>query len=207
MTKCICFFRLFVCFELHKKFSSYLAAVTNTSDRIANLHLCLAFTASSSEGCFFTCHTNCDTRPPFLWSYYPEDPWFSLLNAVHLAKEQSLPILNVLGLTRPAQARLELTTSQMQSTTTRLPQPAVSYCKWQEVFFNKMLVDTWQKVSYLPYGIAGVLVNLVQFAVTYRHNCVYCETLVGVMSWLEIRHTSAGQSKRSTNYILKMFRF
>jgi hypothetical protein len=30
-----------------------------------------------------------------------------------LAKEQTLPILNVLGLTRPAQAGLELTTSRV----------------------------------------------------------------------------------------------
>jgi hypothetical protein len=49
------------------------------------------------------------------------------LNAVLLAKEQSLPILNVLGFTRPARAGLELTTSRMlsESTTTRLRQPFV----------------------------------------------------------------------------------
>jgi hypothetical protein len=45
-----------------------------------------------------------------------------------LAKEQSLPILNVLGLTWPAQAGLELTTYCLlsKSTTTRLRQPAHS---------------------------------------------------------------------------------
>jgi hypothetical protein len=59
-------------------------------------------TAFSSEGSF-TCHTYCDTGLPFL-RLYPKDQWFSLLNAVLLAKEQSLPILNVLGLTRPARA-------------------------------------------------------------------------------------------------------
>jgi hypothetical protein len=41
------------------------------------------------------------TGPQFLRSY-PKDPWFSLLNAVLLANDQSLPILiNVLGLTQP----------------------------------------------------------------------------------------------------------
>jgi hypothetical protein len=39
------------------------------------------------------------------------------LNAVLLAREQSLPILNVLGLTRLARAGLELTTSWMLSKT------------------------------------------------------------------------------------------
>jgi hypothetical protein len=49
------------------------------------------------------------TGPPFLRSY-PKDPWFSLLIAVLVAKERSPPILNVLGLTRPARAGFELTT-------------------------------------------------------------------------------------------------
>ena len=103
-------------------FYSYLATFTITGDRAANLDLCLALTAFSSEG-YFTCHTYCDTGPPFLRSY-PKDPWFYLLNAVFLAKKQSLPILNVLGLTRPARAGLELTTSRLlsESTTTRLQQ-------------------------------------------------------------------------------------
>jgi hypothetical protein len=51
---------------------------------------------------------------------------FLLLNALlKLAKKQLLPILNVLGLTRPAQAGLEFRTSSMisESTITRLPQP------------------------------------------------------------------------------------
>jgi hypothetical protein len=62
----------------------------------------------------------------FLGSY-AKDPSFSLLNAMLSAKEQSLPILNVLGLTRPARAGLELTTSRMlsESTTTRLQQPVI----------------------------------------------------------------------------------
>ena len=58
--------------------------------RAANLDLCLALMAFSSEGSL-ACHTCCDTGPPFLRSY-PKDPWFSLLNAELLAKEQSLPI-------------------------------------------------------------------------------------------------------------------
>jgi hypothetical protein len=47
----------FVCFGPHKQFFSYLTAVTITSDRSANLDLCLALTAFSSEGSF-TCHTS-----------------------------------------------------------------------------------------------------------------------------------------------------
>jgi hypothetical protein len=41
------------------------------------------------------------------------------------------PILNVLGLTRPARAGFELTTSRMlsESTTTRLPQPVNEFLK------------------------------------------------------------------------------
>jgi hypothetical protein len=59
-------------FESHEQFFSYLATVTITGDRAANLELCLALTTISSEG-FFTCHTYCDTGPPFLRSY-PKDP-------------------------------------------------------------------------------------------------------------------------------------
>jgi hypothetical protein len=88
----------FYCFESHEQFFSYLATVTITDDGAANLVLCLALAAFSSEGSF-TCHTYCDTGPPLLRSCR-KDPWFSLLNAVLLAKEQPLPILNVLGLTR-----------------------------------------------------------------------------------------------------------
>jgi hypothetical protein len=67
-------FCLFVClfyFESHEQFFSYLATVTITGDKAANLDLCLALTAFSSEGSF-TCHTYCDTGPPFLRSY-PKD--------------------------------------------------------------------------------------------------------------------------------------
>jgi hypothetical protein len=46
---------LFVCFEPHEQFFSYLAAVTIAGDWAANLDLCLALTAFSSEG------SNCDT--------------------------------------------------------------------------------------------------------------------------------------------------
>jgi hypothetical protein len=68
----IWFVCLFVCFESHEQFFSYLATVTITDDGAANLVLCLALTAFSSEGSF-TCHTYCDTGPPFLRSY-PKDP-------------------------------------------------------------------------------------------------------------------------------------
>jgi hypothetical protein len=107
---------LFVCFESHEQFFSSLATVTITGDRAANLDLWLALTAFSIEASF-TCHTYCDTGPPFLRSY-PKDPWFSLLNAVFLAKEQS-----VSGLTRPVRAGLELTTSRLLSEST-------SYRNW-----------------------------------------------------------------------------
>jgi hypothetical protein len=95
--------------------------------RAANLDLCLELTSFRSEGSF-TCHTNCDTGPPFLRSY-PKDPWFYLLSAVLLAKEQWLPILNVLGLTRAVRAGLQFTTYLVlsKSSTTRLRQPAGSY--------------------------------------------------------------------------------
>jgi hypothetical protein len=82
---------LIECFKPHEHFFSYLAVVTISGDRAANLDLCLAFTAFSSEG-FLTCHTYCDTGTSYLRSY-PKDPWFSLLNVMLLAKEQSLPIL------------------------------------------------------------------------------------------------------------------
>jgi hypothetical protein len=55
-------------------FAANLAAVTIAGDRAANLDLCLALTAFSSEGSF-TCHTYCDTGPLFLRSYmYLKDP-------------------------------------------------------------------------------------------------------------------------------------
>jgi hypothetical protein len=125
----LCFItHLVVCFESHEQFFSYLATVTITGDGAAKLDLCWALTAFSSEGSF-TCHTYCDTGPPFLRSY-PKDPWFYLLNTVLLAKKQSLPILNVLGLTQPARAGLELTTYRLlsESTTTRLRQPLYVEC-------------------------------------------------------------------------------
>jgi hypothetical protein len=66
------FTKQIVCFESYKQFISYLATVTITSDRAANLDQCLERTAFSSEGCF-TCYTYCDTGSPFLRSY-PKDP-------------------------------------------------------------------------------------------------------------------------------------
>jgi hypothetical protein len=73
---------LFVCFEPQEQSFSYVTVVAITVDRAANLDLCLAFPGFSIEGSF-TCHTYCDTGPPFL--RYPKDSWFSLLNAVLLA--------------------------------------------------------------------------------------------------------------------------
>jgi hypothetical protein len=56
---------LFVCFQSHEQFSSYLASVTSAGDRAANLDLCLVLMTFSCQGSF-TCHTYCDTGPPFL---------------------------------------------------------------------------------------------------------------------------------------------
>jgi hypothetical protein len=56
----------FCLFVLSRKsyFFNYLATVTTTGDRAANVDLCLALTAFSSEGSF-TCHTYCYTGPLF----------------------------------------------------------------------------------------------------------------------------------------------
>jgi hypothetical protein len=51
-------------FEPHEQFFSYLAAVTVTGERAANLDLCLTLTTFSSVGSF-TCHTYCNTGIPF----------------------------------------------------------------------------------------------------------------------------------------------
>jgi hypothetical protein len=58
-------------------------------------------------------------------SYDMQEDAETYSNAVLLAKEQSLPISNVLGLARLARAGFELTTSRMlnESTTTRLQRP------------------------------------------------------------------------------------
>jgi hypothetical protein len=53
-----------VSFEPHEQFFSFLATITIADDKVANLDLCLALTAFGSEG-FLTCHTYCDTGPPF----------------------------------------------------------------------------------------------------------------------------------------------
>jgi hypothetical protein len=89
----------FFCFESHEQFFSYLATVTITGERAANLDLCLALTAFSSEG-FYVPHL----LPHGASVFKVISERFSLLNAVLLAKEQTLPILNVLGLTRSVQA-------------------------------------------------------------------------------------------------------
>jgi hypothetical protein len=65
------FKRLFVvvCFKPHEQFFSYLAAVTITGDRAANLDLCSG--PLSREGSL-SCHTYCDTGPRFIRSH-PKD--------------------------------------------------------------------------------------------------------------------------------------
>jgi hypothetical protein len=124
MKRCVC---LIDCFEPHEQFFSYW--------RLSPLPL----KGLQIQTCSFTCHTYCDAGPLILRSYLT-DPLISLLNAVLLTKELSLPILNVLSLTRPAREGLEITTSRMlsESTTTTLPQPvnekAVLYqtCKFHD---------------------------------------------------------------------------
>jgi hypothetical protein len=62
----------FVClFIAAQAIFSYLAAVTITGGRTANLDQCLALMAFSSEGSF-TCHTYCDMGPKFIRSH-PKD--------------------------------------------------------------------------------------------------------------------------------------
>jgi hypothetical protein len=62
---------LFVCLQPHEQFFSYLAAVTITGDRAANLDLCSTLMTFSSEGSFM-CHIYCDMGPQFIWSH-PKD--------------------------------------------------------------------------------------------------------------------------------------
>jgi hypothetical protein len=49
-------FCLFICFKPHEQFFSYLAAVTITGDRAANLDLCLALRAFEQGGVFIVPH-------------------------------------------------------------------------------------------------------------------------------------------------------
>jgi hypothetical protein len=66
------------CFFVLSRTSNFSAiwplAVAINGDRAANLDLCLALTAFSSEGSFNgTCHTYCNMGHPFLRSYL-KDP-------------------------------------------------------------------------------------------------------------------------------------
>jgi hypothetical protein len=60
-------FSLFVYSRLNI-FFCYLATVTITGDRAANLDLCLALMAFSSEGSFL-CHTYCHKGPQYIQSH------------------------------------------------------------------------------------------------------------------------------------------
>jgi hypothetical protein len=67
----------FDCLQPIEQFFSYLHSVTITGDKTAktsnlNLYACLERMAFGSEDSF-SCHTCCDTGPPFLRSY-PKDP-------------------------------------------------------------------------------------------------------------------------------------
>jgi hypothetical protein len=103
---------LFVCFESHEQFFSYLATVAITGDWAANLDLCLALTALSSEGSF-TCHTYCDTGPPF----------FKVISERPVILPSECRALGEGGITTysrrlPARAGLELTTYCLLSEST-----------------------------------------------------------------------------------------
>jgi hypothetical protein len=60
---------LFICFNRTNNFSAIWRLSSLPATGLQNL--CLVFTAFSIEGSF-TCHTHCDTGPPFLRSY-PKD--------------------------------------------------------------------------------------------------------------------------------------
>jgi hypothetical protein len=120
----IVFWCLFLClfvwlFWAARASFSYLAAVAISSDKAENLDVCLVLMAFRSESSF-TCHTYCDTGPPFLRS-----PEYSTLGEGAITT-----YFNVLGLTRLAWARFELTTSWMlsESDTTRLSPEVVKPC-------------------------------------------------------------------------------
>jgi hypothetical protein len=97
---CLFVWWLFFFFESHEQFFIYLATVTITVDRAANLDLCLALMAFSSEGSF-TCHTYCDTGPFFL-KIISKRPVI-LTSECRVVGEGAI---TTYGLTRPARAGL-----------------------------------------------------------------------------------------------------
>jgi hypothetical protein len=86
-----------------------------------------------------------------------KDPWLSLLNAVLLVK-QSLPILDVFGLTQPARMGLEHANFRMlsESTTTRLPQPVTKVNK--QLLY---LIYSWKEsvCNFLPKDFYGNIIS------------------------------------------------
>jgi hypothetical protein len=113
---------MFVCFESHKQFFSYLATVTSTVDRAANLDLCLALTAFSSEGSFM-CHTYCDRGP--LFKVISKRPVILTSECRALGEGAITANFKHVRFDADGTTGLELTIFRMlsESTTTRLPQP------------------------------------------------------------------------------------
>jgi hypothetical protein len=127
---------LFVCFERHEQFFSYLATVIITGYRAANLDLCLALTAFSSESSF-TCHIYCNTGPPFFKVIYQRPVILtSEYRTRALGEEAITTYFKRVRFDAAVRVGLELTTSRMhsKSSTTRLPQPV-------NQSFNLIFVD------------------------------------------------------------------
>jgi hypothetical protein len=114
---------LFVCFEAHEQFFSYLVTVTITGDGAAKLDLCLALTAFSSEGSF-TCHTYCDTGPPF-FKVISERPVILTSECRALGEGAITAYFKRLRFDAAGPSGARLTTSRLlsESTTTRIRQP------------------------------------------------------------------------------------
>jgi hypothetical protein len=85
-SKLVIRFVVFVCFESHEQFFSYLATATITVDRAANLDLRLALTDFLAELL---------QHGTSVFKVISERPVILTSECRALAKEQSLPILNV----------------------------------------------------------------------------------------------------------------
>jgi hypothetical protein len=96
--QCLCLFCLFVCFESHDQFFSYLATVTISSDRAANLDLCLALMAFNSEGSLYVPHL--PRHGTSVFKVISEIPVILTSEFRALGIGAITAYLNVLGLTR-----------------------------------------------------------------------------------------------------------
>jgi hypothetical protein len=106
----ICFILLFIA---ARAIFTYLAAVTITGDRAANLDLCLAPMAFSSG--FFFRVTATATRETSVFKVIYDRSVILTSKCRSLDDGATTTYFNILGLTRPARTGLELTTSQVLS--------------------------------------------------------------------------------------------